>query len=494
MGAARFCTECGEPLPDGAKFCAACGARVSVAEPTPPVAPDPAPPPAPDPEPPAALEPEPPPPIEPDPPPPAPGPPPAASSARSESAPPTAARERFERVAPGADELAARVAEGLRRPSVVAACVAAAAAAAAVLVFGLIVAALFPTDSIIGTIGLEGSLIEEAFRQAVGTLLVSFGDPGIRIAPTLFALVPVAATAAATAWQSSRTKDRTPRARLLAGGATAIPFAALMLIFALVSGDAEPQLGSTLLASLFWGGIGGTLGAWLQMRREPGARAAVPGADALAVAGAALRPLALVLLATTAIGTAIWIVQTLRDPAPARGDRSPALALAENSLYAVEHGVDFFALGTLASFDASSGQVAIPVDSREDVFDESDAGSLRIWSYRDAISAPLFIPLLFVLIALPVGGALLAGFGVAKLRGAATPKQAAAWGAITGPIWAVAGTLLASIAAREAIFGAVNRGSLFGMLLLGGALFGAAGGFLAASREPAPAPTAEPAA
>jgi hypothetical protein len=412
----------------------------------------------------------------------------------TESAPPAGARERFERVAPGADELASRVAEGLRRPSVTAACVAAAAAAAGVLVFGLIVAVLFPTDSLIGTIGLEGSLVEEAFRQAVGTLLVPFGDPGVRVAPTLFALVPVGATAAAAAWQSSRTSERTPRARLLAGAATAIPFAALMLIFALVSGDAEPQLGATLLASLFWGGIGGTLGAWLQLRRVPGARAAVPGADALAVAGAALRPLALVLLATTAIGTAIWIAQTLRDPAPARGDRSPALALAENSLYAVEHGVNFFALGTLAGFDASSGQVAIPVDSPEDVFDESDAGSLRIWSYRDAISAPLFIPLLLVLIALPAAGALLAGFGIGRLRGAATPAQAAAWGALTGPIWAVAGTLLASIAAREAIFGAVSGGSLFGVLLLGGALLGAAGGFLASSRERTPAATAEPAA
>ncbi len=324
-----------------------------------------------------------------------------------------------------------------------------------------------------------------------------FGNPGVRLAPTLFALIPVAATAAAAAWQSSRTKDRTPRARLLAGAATAVPFAVLMLIFALVSGDAEPQLGATLLASLFWGGLGGTLGAWLHLRREPGARAAVPAADALALAGAALRPLALVLLATTAIGTATWIAQTLRDPAPARGERSPALALAENSLYAVEHGVNFFALGTLAAFDSRSGQVAIPVDTREDVFDESDAGNIRIWSYRDAITAPLFVALLLVLIALPVAGALLAGFAVARLRDTATPLQAAAWGAVVGPIWAVAGALLASIAAREVIFGAVTGGSLFGLLLIGGAAFGAAGGFLAASRAPAPAPTtttAEPAA
>ncbi len=489
---AKFCTECGETLPDGAKFCASCGSRVAVATPPPP------PPPArtePEPEPgPVAEEPEPVPEPEPEPEP-EPAPEPEPEPVAEEPRP--GARERFERVAPGADELAARVAEGLKTPSVTAACIAAGAAALAVLVFGLIVAALFPTDSIIGSIGLQGSFIEEGLRQAVGTLLIPFGDPGVRVAPTLFALVPVTAMAAATAWQSSRTKGRTPRARLLAGAAAAIPFALIMLLLALVSGDAEPQLGATLLAALFWGGLGGALGAWLQVRKESAAisSAGVPTrvAEAIRVAAVALRPLALAFLATTAIGTTIWVVQTLRDPAPARGERSPALALAENSLYAVEHGVNFFALGTLSAFDATNGQVAIPVDSREDVFDESDAGTIRIFAYRDAISAPLYIPLLLILIAIPAGAALLAGFGVSRLRAAETPVQGALWGAIVGPLWAVVGALVSAIAAREAIFGAVSGGSLFGLLLLGGALLGALGGFLAVARAPSPAPV-EPAA
>jgi hypothetical protein len=291
----------------------------------------------------------------------------------------------------------------------------------------------------------------------------------VRLTPTLFALVPVGAVAAATAWQSSRTQDRTPRARLLGGAATAIPFALIMVLFALLAGDADPQLGATLLAGLFWGALGGVLGARVHV-------------GLLDVVVAALRPLALVLLVTTAIGTATWIVQTLRDPAPARGERSPALALAENSLYAVEHGVNFFALGALSSFDASTRQVAIPVDDREEVFDGADSSSLRIWSYRDAISAPLFIPLLMVLIALAAAGALLAGFSVARL------KHSVAWGAIVGPIWAVAGTLLAAIASREVIFGAPDKGSLFAVLLLGGAALGAAGGFLALQRAPAATP------
>ena len=53
--------------------------------------------------------------------------------------------------------------------------------------------------------------------------------------------------------------------------------------------------------------------------------------------------------------------------------------------------------------------------------------------------------------------------------------------------------LVSAIAAREVIFGAVSGGSLFGLLLVGGALLGGLGGFLALARAPSPAPV-EPAA
>ncbi len=42
-----FCTHCGSPLTEGAKFCAACGAPISVAQPQPTREPTPTPPPAP---------------------------------------------------------------------------------------------------------------------------------------------------------------------------------------------------------------------------------------------------------------------------------------------------------------------------------------------------------------------------------------------------------------------------------------------------------------
>jgi hypothetical protein len=72
------------------------------------------------------------------------------------------------------------------------------------------------------------------------------------------------------------------------------------------------------------------------------------------------------------------------------------------------------------------------------------------------------------------------------VRNATTPLHAVAWGALIGPVWAVVGTLVAAIAARGVIFGAVQGGSLFGFLLLGGAILGGLGGFLALSRAGAP--------
>ena len=63
--------------------------------------------------------------------------------------------------------------------------------------------------------------------------------------------------------------------------------------------------------------------------------------------------------------------------------------------------------------------------------------------------------------------------------------RAAAWGAITGPAWALAMAVLGTLA------GGLNHGdaddaSVFGIFLLGGALLGAAGGALAVSAPAEP--------
>ena len=64
----------------------------------------------------------------------------------------------------------------------------------------------------------------------------------------------------------------------------------------------------------------------------------------------ALRPLGLALLVTTVLGTALWIVDVAAD-GDTRGSRSLPIALIDTSLYAVDHGVHSFELGTLAAFE-----------------------------------------------------------------------------------------------------------------------------------------------
>jgi hypothetical protein len=69
--------------------------------------------------------------------------------------------------------------------------------------------------------------------------------------------------------------------------------------------------------------------------------------------------------------------------------------------------------------------------------------------------------------------------------GAATPALGAAWGAITGPAWAIAMSILISLAGGL-FHGDADGGSVFGLFLLLGAVLGAGGGVLAVNdaREP----------
>jgi len=69
---------------------------------------------------------------------------------------------------------------------------------------------------------------------------------------------------------------------------------------------------------------------------------------------------------------------------------------------------------------------------------------------------------------------------------AATPALGAAWGAVTGPAWAIAMSILISLAGGL-FHGDADGGSVFGLCLRLGALRGAGGGVLAVNdaREPA---------
>jgi hypothetical protein len=203
----------------------------------------------------------------------------------------------------------------------------------------------------------------------------------------------------------------------------------------------------------------------------------------------ALRPLGLALLVTTVIGTAIWIVDVAAD-GDTRGSRSLPIALVDTALYAVDHGVHSFELGTLAAFERRSLEPAVlslplPADDPEEILGTS-AEPFRLFAYRDGTSAIVFLLMLVVLIGIPVAAALFAGFAVARERAASSPVLGAAWGALVGPVWAIVLAIVNALL-QDTLFGHAQGESVFGIVLVLGALIGALGGFLAARAATPPA-------
>jgi hypothetical protein len=188
-----------------------------------------------------------------------------------------------------------------------------------------------------------------------------------------------------------------------------------------------------------------------------------------------------------AVGLVGWVVQVGADVDSIRAGRSTATALVEESLYAGEHGVHLAALGAGARFTADArGALGLPfpVDEAADV--PGGDGGLRIFSYSDAMHAYVLLPAIVALMALLILGALYAGFAAARAVGAATVPMGAAWGAVTGPAWAIAMTILSALAGGL-FHGDADGGSVFGLFLVLGALLGAGGGALAVSGAAAPA-------
>jgi hypothetical protein len=207
----------------------------------------------------------------------------------------------------------------------------------------------------------------------------------------------------------------------------------------------------------------------------------------LTAATATLRSLGALLIACAALGLVGWLVQVGADVDEVRAGRSTATALVEESLFAGEHGVPVAALGAGARFTADApGALGLPfpVDDAGDV--PGRDGGLRIFSYSDAMPAYVFLPALVLLIGLLILAALYAGFAASRAVGAATPPLGAAWGAVTGPAWAIAMSILISLAGGL-FHGDADGGSVFGLFLLFGALLGAGGGVLAVSDAKAPA-------
>ena len=115
--------------------------------------------------------------------------------------------------------------------------------------------------------------------------------------------------------------------------------------------------------------------------------------------------------------------------------------------------------------------------------------TVRLFDYGDAIPTALFVLALLVFVAIPVVFALYAGFRAARAVAAATPIQAAAAGALTGPVWAITLVILNGVANKTrgyALWGLGDGASTFGFALLIGATLGAVGGLLAIQSTPLP--------
>jgi hypothetical protein len=270
-----------------------------------------------------------------------------------------------------------------------------------------------------------------------------------------------------------------------------------MLIVAVLGGSSDvanisPSPGSAFGLGLLWGVVGALIGAATALPFEPPAQARripQPVRSAATAATATLRPLAALLIACAVIGLVGWVVQVGADVDNVRAGRSTATALIEEALYTGEHGVHLAALGAGARFTADApGALGLPFPVTKASAVPGRDGGFRIFSYSDAMPAYVLLPAIVVLMGMLILAALYAGFGAARAVGASTPVHGAAWGAITGPAWAIAMSILVGLAGGL-FHGDADGGSVFGVFLLFGALLGAGGGVLSVTGAPAPAAT-----
>lgn len=451
-----YCPNCGERLSARARFCSSCGARLDEFEveerpaPTFPTE--------------AVIRAVP----APEPPPPPPPPPPGPSTA----------------------EFSGLLKEGLARPGVVAAGIAGAVAAGVVLLAGLLIAIVTPDNSLVGSVGLGASLLTETFRQAVGTLLAPMVDRGDtllagsrRLHPLILLAIPLTALALAVRWQLHRTEGAPPLARLGWALLVAVPFGLLTCVFAVLGGETKitgvsPPPGNALALGILWGLVGALIGAATRLPLRTLATVPPTVARVLVAALAALRPLGAVLAVCTVVALVGWLVQVGSDAGGVREGRGTATALVEEAAFAVDHGVNLTALsaGVLFRPDATSALgLPFPADDPERI--PGSEGAFRIFSYDDELPTYVFLPAVVLLLGLMVLAALYAGFAAACAAGAVLPGPAAAWGAVTGPAWALA-MAVALVLAGGLYHGDAGDGSAFGIFLIGGALLGAAGGAL----------------
>jgi hypothetical protein len=431
------------------------------------------------------------------------------------------------RVSPQTREFASVMAEFARRPGVMVAAGSALIAGVALWLGGLLMS-FVSSHSIIGSYAGAGHVRFAFFRAAEMTLaLVRVSQAGlqltVRMLPGAFALVTVAAVAIPTALLAPRTRALADRERLLWGAACSLPFAMLMLLWAVIGGSvsdagahASVSAGGAFLLGLVWGGSGGVLGVAYAIRRE---RGTIDGGRlpkwvraSVGTAGVALRPLAAALAVCVVIGTLAWMVQTVRDAGHQRRvvgspARSTALALLDDVAFAADDGVHLFELGSGVAFHRpglwGANGMPIPVAKVSQIagrFSFADyagdlaaafnnpPGTFRIFDYSRGIPTIAFVVLLAVML-VPILTAVYAGFALARSRSARTPAQSSARGALVGPIWCVALVIVNALIQKQ-LGGKASGDSVLMTYLIAGSALGALGGLLASSRSRQPDPRA----
>ncbi len=504
MSELAYCGHCGQEIAATAKFCKHCGAdqapfaieeSTAIEEPAAPPSP-PEPPVAPPPV--APTPPPPPPPSQPDPPP------------TEGRAPAPGVRERAEQFAPGSEELVKQLGSHLSTPGVATAGLSALIGFGVCLAVGLGLAIVLPNASFLAVAGGSG-IFRETMAQAGSFSQANLHVPqfhaAIRTVPVLFVLFPILGIAGGVVMLAPRTAGMPVRERMLWAAAAGVPFAFLMLVIALSVGKASFDLydadvefsgGSVFLLSLLWGALGGVVGMLYALRRE-GLPLSVGlserAATVMDVLWTILRPLLLALVIVGLLGTAVWVVQMVREDGYREfPPRSTGVAVVEQVAYAGDHGIDILPLGAGAS-QRFQGWPAVPIDTDQfsDLPSAPSADSpsgYNLFDFNDTMPAYLFVSMLIVLIGIPALLALYAGFALVRRLAEHRRDRAVAWGAVVGPVWAMAMVLLATLA-RKDVVGNPTGDSVFIAFLLGGAVLGALGALLACQGVAAAAPATE---
>ena len=368
---------------------------------------------------------------------------------------------------------------------------------------GLVMAIVTRDTWILGFLGFQEGIAVETGRQALAAMYGRFLIDGESFSHGLhlFGVMPALAAGLTARTLRSSLDGAAAAVRGFWCVAAVIPFLALCtpLVALAEHGRIDVEGRSILFYALVLVGGGALLGMF-----------GLPG-RAGAVLKAALAPLGVALAILSAIGVLLLgglivtnqmprlgydIAQIPRGtPNPYVLDLDTGSALLQSTLAAGNYGSALASAGFLAE---SKGDSVFPItdarfarlspaeqDLYVDCLFSADCGpTVRIFDGARELPPLLFLPVVWLTLLIPWGGAVLAGLMIARERNPATPESAIVWGALAGPIWAVAISFLEEIGAGASS----DAGSTFFMTLLIASALGAVGGRMYVRRGESPVP------